>query len=697
MLKKLKRKAMQLKGRKNISQIFVATGLLILLGLGAFGQMGWLPNTDPKTGKRTGWFGTEIAKNSESSNWNPFAETKRQTNLQLSKEYIYAGSRLLAIEEAGGGSGTPTPTPTATPTPTPTPPPGAGSVVWTDVANTVANGGSAERGTGSEYNGVAKSSQTITNGGYFEWTHNGDPDTWVGIISDGSVTSSTTESDLPYSFSGGAVREFGAYQDEASNLVVGTTKLKIEIDANGNVLYKKDDALVYTSANQASGSYRLVVIIQEVPGNGIESATTSAGGGGTPTPTPTPTATPTPTPTPPPGAGSVVWTDVANTVANGGSAERGTGSEYNGVAKSSQTITNGGYFEWTHNGDPDTWVGIISDGSVTSSTTESDLPYSFSGGAVREFGAYQDEASNLVVGTTKLKIEIDANGNVLYKKDDALVYTSANQASGSYRLVVIIQEVPGNGIESATTSAGGGGTPTPTPTPTATPTPTPTPPPGAGSVVWTDVANTVANGGSAERGTGSEYNGVAKSSQTITNGGYFEWTHNGDPDTWVGIISDGSVTSSTTESDLPYSFSGGAVREFGAYQDEASNLVVGTTKLKIEIDANGNVLYKKDDALVYTSANQASGSYRLVVIIQEVPGNGIENATTGSASASLFNQVWEFLGNLFFGSTDGLNTSNRKRFEPKDAKGTRTYQQTEQALTACSGSPNNGRKEEVRS
>jgi len=101
--------------RTKLIRVSGTLGIFLLLGLGIFGQMGWLPTTNPETGARTGWFGAKISKTSESSNWNPFAESEPQTNLQLSKEYIYAGSRLLAIEEAGGGSGSPTPTPTPPP------------------------------------------------------------------------------------------------------------------------------------------------------------------------------------------------------------------------------------------------------------------------------------------------------------------------------------------------------------------------------------------------------------------------------------------------------------------------------------------------------------------------------------------------------------------------------------------------------
>lgn len=70
---------------------------------------GWLPRTDPLSGKKTGWFGKELPNNAASS-WNPFSAPMPPSTPQLSKEYIYAGSRLLAVEDANAG-GAPTPTP----------------------------------------------------------------------------------------------------------------------------------------------------------------------------------------------------------------------------------------------------------------------------------------------------------------------------------------------------------------------------------------------------------------------------------------------------------------------------------------------------------------------------------------------------------------------------------------------------------
>ncbi|MFN0278973.1 MAG: FG-GAP repeat domain-containing protein [Pyrinomonadaceae bacterium] len=71
---------------------------ILLLCLGVLAKNGWLPRTDPMSGKRTGWFGKEIQKDAPSS-WNPFAVSSPTPSLepQLSKEYIYAGSRLLSV------------------------------------------------------------------------------------------------------------------------------------------------------------------------------------------------------------------------------------------------------------------------------------------------------------------------------------------------------------------------------------------------------------------------------------------------------------------------------------------------------------------------------------------------------------------------------------------------------------------------
>lgn len=79
------------------------TGLCVsvvfaLIGIGVMAANGWLPRTDSMAGEKTGWFGKKLPKNAGST-WNPFAAPSPTATPQLSKEYIYAGSRLLAVED----------------------------------------------------------------------------------------------------------------------------------------------------------------------------------------------------------------------------------------------------------------------------------------------------------------------------------------------------------------------------------------------------------------------------------------------------------------------------------------------------------------------------------------------------------------------------------------------------------------------
>ena len=81
--------------------------VVVLVTLGAMGRNGLLPHTDGLTGKKFGWFGKELPKNAGST-WNPFAAPLPTPTPQLAKEYIYAGSRLLAVEDANANAAPPT-------------------------------------------------------------------------------------------------------------------------------------------------------------------------------------------------------------------------------------------------------------------------------------------------------------------------------------------------------------------------------------------------------------------------------------------------------------------------------------------------------------------------------------------------------------------------------------------------------------
>lgn len=79
---------------------------ILLIGIGVMAANGWLPRTDAMSGERTGWFGKKLPENAGST-WNPFAAPSPTPTPQLSKEYIYAGSRLLAVEDKNANAAWP--------------------------------------------------------------------------------------------------------------------------------------------------------------------------------------------------------------------------------------------------------------------------------------------------------------------------------------------------------------------------------------------------------------------------------------------------------------------------------------------------------------------------------------------------------------------------------------------------------------
>src|SRR5215204_1885798 len=74
-----------------------------LVTIGVFAKNEWFPSTDALSGKKSGWFRKPLPTNASSS-WNPFAQPLPPPALQRSKEYIYAGSQLLAVEDANANA-----------------------------------------------------------------------------------------------------------------------------------------------------------------------------------------------------------------------------------------------------------------------------------------------------------------------------------------------------------------------------------------------------------------------------------------------------------------------------------------------------------------------------------------------------------------------------------------------------------------
>ena len=80
---------------------FAGLILVALVVIGVFARNEWLPTIDPLTGRRSGWFGNK-------SGDIPTTSTVQVPTPQLSKEYIYAGTRLLAVEDANANPVLPT-------------------------------------------------------------------------------------------------------------------------------------------------------------------------------------------------------------------------------------------------------------------------------------------------------------------------------------------------------------------------------------------------------------------------------------------------------------------------------------------------------------------------------------------------------------------------------------------------------------
>ena len=80
---------------RNRKHLWVVGGVLavFLVTVGVFAKNEWFPS------KRTGWFGSRSVPGASATGW--FSSSPLPTPTpQLSKEYVYAGSRLLSVVDA---------------------------------------------------------------------------------------------------------------------------------------------------------------------------------------------------------------------------------------------------------------------------------------------------------------------------------------------------------------------------------------------------------------------------------------------------------------------------------------------------------------------------------------------------------------------------------------------------------------------
>lgn len=219
-------------------------------------------------------------------------------SLKLAKEYVYAGSRMLAIEDYGIGS-TPTPSPTSTPTATPTPP----TPTPTPTISSCPAGSSSLDGviTGNP-------TATVFNNTLFVFVKGTDNAIYYRNSSNGSNFAA-------YVYLGGYL-----ISDPATLVTYNT--LYVEATGGDNQRYLRsttdgvnfaDWVVASVNAQTTPSAYFNGNTYTFVKGDGTQPPLcVNVTAGGTPTPTPTVTPTPpTPTPTPPlPGAPSGLRAEV---------------------------------------------------------------------------------------------------------------------------------------------------------------------------------------------------------------------------------------------------------------------------------------------------------------------------------------------------------------------------------------------------
>ncbi len=99
--------------------VILSIGLIAVIGVGALAANGWLARTDTVSGEQTGWFGAivgsphasvsspHVSKGPSNDESTASLAPLPPATPQLSKEYIYAGSRLLAVEDANANAAPP--------------------------------------------------------------------------------------------------------------------------------------------------------------------------------------------------------------------------------------------------------------------------------------------------------------------------------------------------------------------------------------------------------------------------------------------------------------------------------------------------------------------------------------------------------------------------------------------------------------
>ncbi len=118
-------------------------------------------------------------------------------------------------------------------------------VSWINIQNTTNNGNSIQH-NGTGYFAMGKTTQTISNAGYFEWTFDGDACVvGFGNGENESPNSGSVDLDFSLNYGGtsptgaGDIRINGAYHADVPDMTPGQI-FRIEIESNGDVIFKRN-------------------------------------------------------------------------------------------------------------------------------------------------------------------------------------------------------------------------------------------------------------------------------------------------------------------------------------------------------------------------------------------------------------------------------------------------------------------------
>lgn len=283
-----------------LKEKLIALGVVALLSIGALGAIGEF------SGGKGGVFsslaetvGLKKKSNNQADKLNE-GLTPPEGTLQLSKEYIYSGSRMVATEDYGVTNGTPTPTPTVTPTPTPT------TTITPTPTATPSNGNNiclADMWTGgNSYLHPTPGWQVQTNGDLLSPTDNwwfaqskmplsqiGD---WVEFdytpLSNPSLRALNlyASNNTIYGFIDGAFYTINGYAGSGSTYSVGD-KLKFQVEAGYVIKAYRNGALDFTFPVAMDPNNPLYItwgIYPSLPQNSLlKKPTCGHSGGGNPT------------------------------------------------------------------------------------------------------------------------------------------------------------------------------------------------------------------------------------------------------------------------------------------------------------------------------------------------------------------------------------------------------------------------------